>query len=150
MRYFAQLVLACAFLFLAPASFGESPMINSITPVLPVDRIEPSADFFAKVGFKVTTEVPEGDHIGFAILSDGKTELMYQTSTSIKEDTDIVGGSPVLLFVTVPDIEAVAKALGDSFEVVMPRRQTFYGATEIGYREPGGHIVTFAQFAAEE
>jgi len=31
------------------------------------------------------------------------------------------------------------------FEIVMPRRETFYGSTEIGYREPGGHFVTFAQ-----
>lgn len=150
MRYFAQLVLACAILFLAPASFGESPMINSITPVLPVDRIEPSVAFFEKIGFKVTTEVPEDDHLGFAIVSDGKVELMYQTRTSIAQDTDIAGGSPVLLFVTVPDIDAIAAALGNGYEIVMPRRQTFYGATEIGYREPGGHIVTFAQFAAEE
>jgi hypothetical protein len=28
----------------------------------------------------------------------------------------------------------------------MPRRETSYGSTEIGYREPGGHFVTFAQF----
>ncbi|MFC4346874.1 VOC family protein [Kordiimonas lipolytica] len=133
----------------ATQAYGADPMIDSITPVLPVDRIEPSITFFEKIGFKVTTEVPEEDHLGFAIISDGKIDLMYQTRTSIAADTDIEGGSPVLLFVTVPDIDAVAKALGDSFEIVMSRRETFYGATEIGYREPGGHIVTFAEFKAE-
>ena len=30
-------------------------------------------------------------------------------------------------------------------EVVVPRRQTFYGADEIGVREPGGNLVMFAQ-----
>jgi hypothetical protein len=30
-------------------------------------------------------------------------------------------------------------------EVVVPRRQTFYGMDEIGVREPGGHVVMFAQ-----
>jgi len=129
---------------------GADPMIDSITPVLPVDRIEPSITFFEKVGFAKTVEVPEGDHIGFAILSDGKIEIMYQTTTSIAEDSGMTGGTPVLLFVKVQDIDAVAKAMGDSYDIVMPRRETFYGATEIGYREPGGHIVTFAQFAPEE
>ena len=30
-------------------------------------------------------------------------------------------------------------------EIVVPRRQTFYGMDEIGVREPGGHVVMFAQ-----
>ena len=30
----------------------------------------------------------------------------------------------------------------------MPMRTTFYGAKEIGVRDPGGHIITFAQFGA--
>jgi uncharacterized glyoxalase superfamily protein PhnB len=30
-------------------------------------------------------------------------------------------------------------------EVVMPVRTTFYGAKEIGIKDPAGHIVTFAQ-----
>ena len=28
---------------------------------------------------------------------------------------------------------------------MVPRRQTFYGMDEIGVREPGGHVVMFAQ-----
>jgi hypothetical protein len=56
---------------------------------------------------------------------------------------------PSFLFVEVPDIDAIAAAL-DGENIVMPRRKTFYGATEIGYHEPGGHYVTFAQFAAAE
>ena len=35
-------------------------------------------------------------------------------------------------------------------ELAFPRRTTFYGATEVGYREPGGHYVTFAQFPPGE
>jgi len=29
---------------------------------------------------------------------------------------------------------------------VIPRRTTFYGADELIVREPGGNVVTFAQF----
>jgi uncharacterized glyoxalase superfamily protein PhnB len=30
-------------------------------------------------------------------------------------------------------------------EVVMPVRTTFYGAKEIGVKDPAGHVVIFAQ-----
>ena len=113
-------------------------MIDSITTVLPVDRAEPSIAFFAKVGLKATVEVPEGDgdggdRIGFAILANDKAEVMVQTRTGIKADSGLLSGDsdgvPVMLFLQVPDIQAVITALD---------------------REPGGHIVTFAQFKPEE
>ena len=50
------------------------------------------------------------------------------------------------LFVEVPDLAAVEAALA-RHTVYMPRRSTFYGSEETGYVEPGGHYVTFAQFA---
>ena len=40
--------------------------------------------------------------------------------------------------------------VGSRFTLLLPRRTTFYGATEVGYREPGGHVVTFAQFGGGE
>jgi len=127
-------------------------MIKSLTPVIPVERIEPTAAFFARVGFKITVSVPEGDHMGFAILSNGEAEVMAQTRTSIAEDSDAFAEAtqtaPVLLYLQVDDIDATDKALmGET--VIMPRRETFYGAKETGYREPGGHFVTFAQFPEE-
>jgi hypothetical protein len=30
----------------------------------------------------------------------------------------------------------------------MPERTTFYGSREIGVKDPAGHFLTFAQFAA--
>lgn len=128
-------------------------MISTLFANLPVDRIEPSADFFAKIGFEVTVQVPEGDHMGFAILANGNQQLMFQTRTSILEDTptmaDAAAGGPALIYVRVPDVKAVADAL-EGYDVILNWRETFYGAKEIGFREPGGHHVTFAQFAEEE
>ncbi|WP_417462710.1 VOC family protein [Kordiimonas sp.] len=125
-------------------------MIKSLTPVLPVNRIEPSLAFFERVGFEKLDEVPEGDHLGFVILANGEIQLMYQTRTSIKGDHDVLpnetDGTPALIYITVTDLDAIAEAL-EGFNLIMPERTTFYGAREIGYREPGGHVVTFAQFA---
>lgn len=126
--------------------------LSHITPVLFVERIEPSADFWQqRLGFARTIEVPGEHGLGFAAFSDGKLEIMYQTYASGAEDVAALAAAqrqgPTFLFVQVADIDAIAAAL-QGIEIVMPRRTTFYGATEIGYREPGGHIVTFAQFAA--
>ena len=126
-------------------------VLNRITPVLFVESIEPSAEFWQqRLGFARTIEVPGEQGLGFAAFSDGTLEVMYQTYASGAEDVAALAAAqrqgPTFLFVQVADIDAVAEAL-QGVEIVMPRRTTFYGATEIGYREPGGHLVTFAQFA---
>ena len=124
--------------------------ITKSTPILMVDAIEPSLPFWQeRLGFERTTEVPDGDRLGFAILTNGTVELMYQTFAMLKKDSAAralrLRDDKSLLFVEVDDLEAIADALS-GFEISMQRRETFYGSTEIGYCEPGGHFVTFAQF----
>jgi uncharacterized glyoxalase superfamily protein PhnB len=34
--------------------------------------------------------------------------------------------------------------------VVLPVRTTFYGATEIGVKDPAGHVVVFAEMSAQQ
>lgn len=123
--------------------------INKSTPVLFVDAIEASLPFWQeRLGFERTVEVPDGDRLGFVILTTGAVELMYQTVAMLKKDSAahavIFHNDKTFLFIEVEDLDAVASAL-HGFEIVMPLRETFYGSTEIGYREPGGHYVTFAQ-----
>ena len=51
-----------------------------ITPILIVDEIEPSLNFWvAKLGFEKTVEVPEGDKLGFVILQKEGAEVMLQS-----------------------------------------------------------------------
>ena len=125
--------------------------ISKATPVLFVERIESSLPFFEAVGFAKVMDVPQGDHLGFAILSDGKLELMLQSFDALAEDmpqlVDAARGK-TFLFVEVPDLAAVEAAVA-GHPIFLPRRTTFYGADETGYIEPGGHYVTFAQFAKE-
>ena len=125
------------------------PEIRKSTPVLIVDAIEPSLPFWQeRLGLERPVEVPDGDRLGFVILTNGAIEIMYQTSALLARDSAAYRAAfnkdKTFLFVEVADIDALASAL-HGFEIVMPRRETFYGSTEIGYREPGGHFVTFAQ-----
>jgi len=127
-----------------------SAKITKSTPVLFVDAIEKSLPFWQeRLGFQRTVEVPDGSKLGFAILGNGSVEVMYQSVAMLKQDSAAHAvkfkNDKSFLFVEVDDIGALAKAL-DGFEIVMPKRATVYGSTEIGYREPGGHFVTFAQF----
>jgi Glyoxalase/Bleomycin resistance protein/Dioxygenase superfamily len=125
------------------------PQVKKSTPVLIVDAIEPSLPFWQeRLGFSRPVEVPDGGRLGFVILANGAVEVMYQTAALVQKDSSAhaaeFDGDRTFLFVEVDDIETTARAL-QGFEIVMPRRETFYGSTEIGYREPGGHFVTFAQ-----
>lgn len=122
--------------------------VQSVTPILYVEAIEPCLPFWERLGWTRDTEVPEGDRLGFVILKHGDVQLMVQTRASVQNDVPAVADTPMrgtLLFVVVEDLASVEAALGD-VEIVHPRRTTFYGATEVIVREPCGNIVTFAQF----
>lgn len=121
--------------------------IRRVTPVLVVDAIEPSLGFWVdRLGFVVTAEVPDGERLGFVILEKDGVEIMFQTRASLKGDVPALAEAPAAtsLFIEVLELEAVVEAV-EGLEVLIPRRRTFYGMDEIGVREPGGHVVTFAQ-----
>ncbi len=126
----------------------------SITPVLNVEKIEPSLVFWEKgLGFERAAQVPEeGDLVFVQLVKDGN-DVMYQTIASLEADLPAIAEaakeSPSFLYVKVGDLDDVILSLKD-FEVVVKRRRTFYGADEIGYKEPGGHYVVFAQFKDDQ
>jgi uncharacterized glyoxalase superfamily protein PhnB len=128
----------------------QKPMnVKRITPVLYVKEIEPCLKFWVeRAGFQTTAEVPDGDKLGFAALQKGNVELMYQTFASQEKDTP--GWSkqfsgPTFLYIEVDDLSALMNAM-KGITVELPERTTFYGAREIGYRDPGGHVILFAEF----
>jgi uncharacterized glyoxalase superfamily protein PhnB len=126
--------------------------MRKCTPIIVVDAVEPCLPFWTeRLDFTVTTQVPDGERIGFAILERDAVEVMYQTRASIVADAPHVAeagaGSRTLLFVEVADVADVARRLA-GVEVVVPMRDTFYGARELFVRAPCGTVVGFAQFGA--
>lgn len=123
--------------------------IVSATPVLFVDRVEPTRDFFTKLGFTVLFDVPDGDHLGFAGLEKDGVKVMVETrgnaneGPALREITRNSRGSVV--FIEVDNLDAVITALATE-KAIVERHTTFYGADEISFMEPGGHVVTFARF----
>src|ERR1700756_5360101 len=125
-----------------------SANVKRITPVLFVKEIEPVLPFWVdKLGFTKTIEVPHRTKLGFVALQKGNTEVMYQSYASLEEDMPLLAETrkgPTFLYVEVDNLDAVLKALKDS-KIVQPERTAFYGMREVGFQEPGGHYVTFAQ-----
>jgi len=131
-----------------------SMTVKKLTPVLFAREIEPCVAFWVdRLGFEKTAEVPEGDKLAFAMLQKGGVELMYQSYASAEKDVkdaaiaELARKGPTFLFVEVDDLEATIAAI-QGVPVIMPKRTTFYGSTEIGVKDPAGHVVTFAQFGA--
>jgi uncharacterized glyoxalase superfamily protein PhnB len=129
--------------------------VKRITPVLFVQEVEPCVKFWVeRFGFEKTAEVPEGDKLAFAILRKGDWELMFQSYSSADKDvgttiSQMVRKGPTFLYVEVDNLAETIKAVQGS-EEVMPRRETFYGSTEITIKDPAGHYVTFAEFAPQK
>ena len=134
--------------------------LRKATPVMVVERIEPVIPFWKKLGVTATTEVPDGSaddgRLAFVILAADGIEIMYQTADSLKEDllksasvkdafrTDL---QQTTLFVEVSQLSDVENKLRGE-RLIMPRRTTFYGSTEVGYADPAGNIVVFAEHQA--
>ncbi len=123
--------------------------MKKLTPVLYVEEIEPCLPFWVeRLGFQKVAEVPEGDKLGFVILAKGNVQVMYQSRASLEKDLPALAKQPfkssTILYIEVEKLDEIVQKL-EGVEVVVPVRKTFYGATEIFVREPGGNVVAFSQ-----
>jgi hypothetical protein len=81
---------------------------------------------------------------------------MYQTSASVAayllksmpvKDAFRAEPQQVTIYIEVRQLADVANRLRGE-RLIMPQRTTFYGATELGYADPAGNVVIFAEHAA--
>jgi uncharacterized glyoxalase superfamily protein PhnB len=142
------LVALLSFQRLHHAEERKAMNVKRITPVLFVKEIEPVLPFWVeKLGFTKAIEVPHGNKTGFVALQKGSTEVMYQSYASLADDMPLLAETrkgPTFLYIEVDNLDAVRNALKGS-KIVQPERTAFYGMREVGFQEPGGHYVTFAQ-----
>ena len=76
---------------------------------------------------------------------------MHQSYASVEKDMPAISGDvrkgPSFLYLEVDDLNVIKAAVTEA-EVYMPERTTFCGSCEIGVKDPTGHFITFAHFAA--
>jgi uncharacterized glyoxalase superfamily protein PhnB len=119
------------------------------TPVLFVDRIEPSLPFWTeRLGFIKQAEVPHGDVLGFVILERDGIEMMMQTLDSAKADLPDVAKryhlNSVTQFIEVDSLDEMLDSLS-GYDLLTPIRTTFYGIREAVVADPSGFVLVFAQ-----
>ena len=119
------------------------------TPILFVERIEPSLPFWTeRLGFTKQAEVPHGDVLGFVILERDGVEVMMQTLESAKADLPDVARrfhlNSVSQFMEVDSLDDVLKGLS-GYDLLTPIRTTFYGMREAVVADPAGFVLVFAQ-----
>ena len=124
-------------------------IVKSAAPVLFVDRVEPTRDFFQRAGFEVMFDLPEGDHLGFAGLNRDGVQVMIETRGNHNEGPAMQQltreSARAVVFIEVDDLDELMGLL-DGERVVVDRHKTFYKSDELTYEEPGGNLVTFAKF----
>lgn len=132
----------------------ETMNVKKITAVLYAESLEPCVEFWMqRFGFNKTVEVPDDGRLGFVILNKGNVELMYQSFASARKDAPQVAkeieGGRTFLYVEVEKLEPFMTATKGA-NVVVPLRTTFYGAREIGIKDPAGHVIVFAELGATQ
>ena len=82
---------------------------------------------------------------------------MYQTIASIREDLSKAASvkeafpatpQQTMLFIEVTQLTQVENQLRGE-RLIMPRRTTFYGSTEVGYADPAGNVIVFSEHQAQ-
>ena len=128
--------------------------IKRLTTVIITENVDDCVAFWTgRLGFEQTMVVPaqqpgeSGNQ--FAAVVSGRHELMFQTLKSSEEDLPgafaLADPGNFMLYVDVPDLDAASERM-KGLEPAVSRRTTFYGAHEIGYRDPCGTLVVFAEF----
>lgn len=135
-----------------PAAPPQEARLERLTPILVVDSIEPVVPFWEALGFRATNPNRVDGKLAFIEFVKEGYNIHYQTLVRIERDipgaTEMLTGNTSLLYLAVDDLDAVIAALGDA-EVVIPRRNTRWGADEIYVKEPGGNLIGFAKFGSD-
>ena len=147
------LIAGAALTCFVPAAAQPQAGLLRLTPLLSVDEIEPVIPFWEALGWEWLDPLEIDGRLAFiAFRKDGR-DIHYQTvsyiETRIPGAGSMLSGSTALLYLTVDDLDLVIRALDAETEVVIPRRRTPWGADEIYVKEPGGHLIGFAQFGRD-
>lgn len=120
---------------------------NSVTPYLIVKGAAQAIDYYKKV-FGATElfrmNGPQGK-VGHAELKIGNSHVMLADENPTMGEGHVsaatVGGTPVSLYIYLPDVDAVVKrAEAEGAKILKPVQDQFYGDRTGFIRDPFGHL----------
>jgi len=122
--------------------------MKSISPNIFVKDINKTIDFYKRLGFSLTTKVPEEGDLIFAMMSCGNVTFMFQTFESLGSELPAISrqdGGSLLLYIQTKEIRKFYDQIKDKVTIVKGLEKTFYGATEFAIRDINNYILTFAE-----
>lgn len=120
---------------------------NSVTPYLVIKNAAKAIDYYKKV-FGATEVVrmdgPNGT-VGHAELQIGDSRIMVaDENPSMGQghtSASAIGGSPVSLYLYVPDVDKIVeRATAEGAKVLKPVQDQFYGDRSGFIQDPFGHL----------
>ena len=121
---------------------------EGVTPYLICKNAEAASDFYKRAfGAEELFRIGEPGMVGHAELKIGNAIFMMADEHPQMgiQSPESFGGTPVHLMVYVPDIDSFAeKALAEGVDELEPVTDKFYGDRSGKYKDPYGHIWSFA------
>jgi len=118
---------------------------NTVTPYLVIKGAAKAIEYYKDVfGAKVVVRMdgPNGT-VGHAELQIGDSRIMLadENPSMGNRSAESIGGSPVSLYVYLPDCDkVVAKAAAEGAKILKPVQDQFYGDRSGFIQDPFGHL----------
>jgi uncharacterized glyoxalase superfamily protein PhnB len=135
--------------------------MKKLTPNLMVRNVNETIDYYRKsLGFRlvmavpetldgILTEIPPGQNVVYALISNGNVEIMLQSEASLKSELPALAGvsigASVTLYIEVEGIDRFYAEALPKVEVIKPLFTTWYGMNEFYVRDNNGYILCFAE-----
>ncbi|MES2064454.1 MAG: VOC family protein [Bacteroidota bacterium] len=123
--------------------------MESLSPNIFVNDMKATVSFYRVLGFEITMSVPEtGDDLVWAMMTNGKVTVMFQTFESLADDLPEIGrtnGGSLLLYINLANIQSFFEEIKDTVTVLKGLEKTFYGATEFSILDNNNYVLTFAE-----
>ena len=116
-------------------------MVPRIVPMLHVQDVQATADWYERLGFTIVRTVTDGAEVNWALLRFGESDVMLnaggKASEAFRREVD--------LYIHVENLEAMAERVREVAEVVEDVHKTFYGQRELIVRDCNRFWITFAE-----
>lgn len=118
--------------------------VTRITPILPVDDIEKTIDYYREtLGFKVQMiwESPETMEATVAVVQSNNFQIMFQKGKT-RRQTDIKHSD---LYIQLEGLRDLAIQIRGKVGIISDLTTNPQGAEELVIRDCNGYVITFAE-----
>ena len=124
--------------------------LNKLTPNLVVSDVARSMAFYCdRLGFTVSTTVPDAAPYVFAIVESGLVQIFLNAPEPAIEEYPAMTGRPLggtfTMFIEVSGIERTYDELKTQIPIVSPLETKWYGVAEFVVADPDGYLIAFAE-----